>query len=116
MQTEALQQRTLFVLSHAPHSQSLAQDCLDAVMTAALLNQLVSLLFVSDGVYQLAESAWATKIQSLCELAPVELYVAKQDMETRQLGLESLHAGEARQLDKAQLAALFDHHHRVLSF
>lgn len=105
----------LFVFSRAPHSGSLANDCLDAAMTAMLLNQSVGILFVADGVYQLAESAWAASILSLGELAPLELCVVKQDLDRRGIKPESL-AADTRQLDDTELSALFDQYDRVLSF
>lgn len=117
MQSEAQQQHILFVLSHPPQSGSLAEDCLDAIMTAALLNQSVGLLFIGDGVYQLSESTWAARIQSLGDLAALDFYVAKQDSTTRQLTLEKFGSGTpVKELEGAELAALFDRYDRILSF
>lgn len=109
------QQNILFVFSHGPHSGSLANDCLDAAMTAMLLNQSVGILFVADGVYQLAESTWAERILSLRELASLELCAAKRDLDRRGINPDSL-AADARQLDDTEIASLFDQYHRVLSF
>lgn len=112
---ESLQQRFLFVLSRAPHAHSLARDSLDAIMTSALLNQTVSLLFVADGVFQLAEENWAGQIATLSEMAPIELYVSRHDMKERSLSSADLRL-QARILEKAALSRLFDDHDRVLSF
>jgi tRNA 2-thiouridine synthesizing protein C len=116
MHTEPRQRRILFVLSHAPYNQSLARDCLDAAMTAALLNQSVGLLFIAEGIYHLAESGAAAGIQTLQELAPVALYLVKQDVEARQLQLEGVDPADVTVLDAAQVAALMDQYDRVLSF
>lgn len=118
MQSDAQQQKILFVLSHPPQNGTMAEDCLDAVMTAALLNQVVGLLFVGDGVYQLTEPSWAAKLASLAELAPLKLYAARQDLALRQLELANSAGGlgPVEKLEGSKLATLFDGYDRVLSF
>lgn len=118
MQSDTRQQKILFVLSHPPQNGTVAEDCLDAVMTAALLNQLVGLLFVGDGVYQLTEPSWAARITSLGELAALKLYAAKQDLEIRALEPRSSDngLGSVEELEGVKLAALFERYDRVLSF
>lgn len=115
MPNAALQQRLLFVVSRAPHSDSLGQDWLDAAMTGALLNQLVSILFIGEGVLQLSEPAAAAKIQTLLELSPINLLAAKDDMQQRQVEPGNF-VTAVQTLDANQVAAQFDAHDRVLSF
>ncbi|MCW8193476.1 hypothetical protein F6455_01585 [Proteobacteria bacterium 005FR1] len=105
----------LFVLSHGPLSGALARESLDAVMTAGLLNQAVSLLFVADGVYQLVEGEAATKLTSLMELAPIQLYAAAGDLQSRGLSTANLPLAPTA-LNNSEIQALFARHHKILSF
>jgi tRNA 2-thiouridine synthesizing protein C len=48
------QTRTLtFITRQAPHGQGSARACLDMVLSAAVFDQRVRLLFMEDGVFQL---------------------------------------------------------------
>lgn len=105
----------LFVLTHAPLSGSLARESLDAVMTAALLNQAVSLLFVADGVYQLSQTEFADQLAALLDLAPMELYAAEDDLQSRRLCQQHLSLAVTA-LTPDQLQALFARHSQILSF
>lgn len=112
---EAAQAECLFVLSRAPHSHSLARDCLDAIMTAGLLNQSVSLLFVGDGVYQLTERDWAGQIAALGDFSPLNYFVAAEALLERGLAPADCHL-QARALDGRELSRLFADHSHILSF
>jgi len=43
----------LFIFRSAPYSSPMAQEGLDALMAAAIFDQNVSVIFMSDGVWQL---------------------------------------------------------------
>lgn len=45
----------LFVLRHPPHFSSRVQETLDQMLTTAAFDQVVSVLFVDDGVLQLKQ-------------------------------------------------------------
>ena len=45
----------LFITTRSPWTSTNAAACLDMVMTAAIFDQKVSLIFCNDGVYQLLE-------------------------------------------------------------
>ncbi|MEQ1638264.1 MAG: sulfurtransferase complex subunit TusC [Methylococcales bacterium] len=47
--------RFLFVMRHAPHQGVALQELLDVVLTTAAFDQVVSLLFLDDGVFQLKQ-------------------------------------------------------------
>lgn len=105
----------LFVLSHGPLNGALARESLDAVMTAGLLNQAVTVLFVTDGVYQLLQSESADQLSALLDLAPMQFFAAADDLQARGLATEHL-AVPTSALDKAEIQALFARHHQILSF
>jgi tRNA 2-thiouridine synthesizing protein C len=103
----------LFVLSHAPLGGTLARESLDAVMTAALLNQTVSLLFLADGVHQLRQEEFVKQLESLMELAPMSIYANEDDLQARNLGEAQL---AVTQLKNEQVQSLFKRHTQILSF
>ncbi|MGQ9425290.1 DsrE family protein [Gilvimarinus sp. F26214L] len=105
----------LCVVSRGAHADSLGEDCLDAVMTAVLLNQPVALFFVGDGVFQLTTLERAEKILSLREFGSLDLFARKLDLEQR--GLDATVIPDATGiLDTDSAKALFIRHDQILSF
>jgi tRNA 2-thiouridine synthesizing protein C len=48
--------RILFVIAHGPHRGALPFEMLDELLVGAVFEQIVSVLFIGDGVYQLIDS------------------------------------------------------------
>lgn len=57
-----------FLMSHSPYGSTLARDALDMALASAAFDQQVSLLFIGDGVFQLA----ANQHSDTCELKNIE--------------------------------------------
>lgn len=62
MGPESLPQRWLFITTRGSWTSSDGAACLDMVMTAAIFDQKVALLFSNDGVYQLVRGQDGDKL------------------------------------------------------
>ncbi|MES2624578.1 MAG: sulfurtransferase complex subunit TusC [Pseudomonadota bacterium] len=77
MISEPQKNRWLFVTTRSPWTTSSAASCMDMVMTAAIFDQKVTLVFCNDGVYQLlaGQNGKACGIKTLAHQIPaLELY------------------------------------------
>lgn len=104
-----------FVLSRSPRSHSLAQDALDAAMTALLFDQSVTLYLLSDGAFCLSDSESGSRLASLAELGSLQLVAGLEDVTRR--GLEaSAEKLSVRLLAHSELARCLSTEAKVLSF
>jgi len=90
--------RFLFILRQAPHATLKNKEALDFALACAAFEQQVSLLFIDDGVYQLAQGQDTNRIQSKnhsAALAALHLYGIEhsfyhlESAQHRQLNLET---------------------------
>jgi tRNA 2-thiouridine synthesizing protein C len=69
------------VLRHAPYGNSFAQEALDATLAMSLFGQEMTLIFLSDGVFQLLKHQQAAGIHQKTfskQIAAFELYDIKR--------------------------------------
>ena len=79
--TQAAKQEVLFIATHSPWSGSSAAAGADLLMTAAVFEQPVRVVFSGDGVWQLlaGQSGDALKMKTLSRIFPAfELYDIRQ--------------------------------------
>jgi tRNA 2-thiouridine synthesizing protein C len=114
----------LFLNRKAPYGTIYALESLEVVLIAATFDQDVSLVFVDDGVYQLAKGQ-QTKGVGLKNFSPTfralegydveKLYVERASLESRGLTEDDLLV-PVQVLDTPQMAALMAEQDVVLSF
>ena len=81
MATEPRKKHWLFFTTRSPWTSSNAAACVDMVMTAAIFDQKVNLVFCNDGVYQLlnGQNGSAYGMKTLAQQLPaMELYGVEQ--------------------------------------
>lgn len=114
--------RLIFLFGSAPYDSPLAQEGLDALLSAAIFDQPVSILFIGDGTFQLLDQQNPNKqknqakmLQALSMYDIDECYIHTPSADARGLTpnhycikVEALNDEEAR-----ALIAASDH---VLSF
>jgi tRNA 2-thiouridine synthesizing protein C len=114
----------MFVNRRAPHGTVYALESLEVVLIAATFDQDCSLVFLDDGVYQLAK-AQNTQALGVKNFSPTyralddydinKLYVERESMEARGLTEDDLMVPVAV-LSSAEMAALMASQDVVLSF
>ena len=114
----------LYVNRKAPYGTIYALESLEVVLIAAAFDQDVSLVFLDDGVYQLAKGQH-TKTIDVKNFSPTyralegydieKLYVEKESLEARGLTAEDLIV-PVTLLPAAEMAELMDGQDVVLSF
>jgi tRNA 2-thiouridine synthesizing protein C len=114
----------MFVNRKAPYGTIHALESLEVVLIAATFDQDVSLVFLDDGVYQLAKGQ-QTKGIAMKNFSPTyralegydveKLYVERESLEARGLTEDDLLV-PVEVLDAAQMAALMAGQDVVLSF
>ncbi len=89
----------LYVNRKAPHGSVYALESLEVVLIAAAFEQDVSLAFIDDGVYQLMRDQDTSQIgvknfsptyRALGDFDVSKIYVERESLETRGLGLDDL--------------------------
>ncbi len=114
----------MFVNRKAPYGTIYALESLEVVLIAATFDQDVSLVFLDDGVYELAKGQDTkdigiknhSKTYRALEGYDVEkLYVERESMEARGLNEDDLIV-DVQVLSAAEMAALMAEQDVVLSF
>jgi len=114
----------LIINRRAPYASNQAREGLDAALTAAIFEQDVSMLFLSDAVYQLLKAQQPDAIgqknlSANLQVLPMydidKLYVCAEALATRGLSVGQL-VVPVEVLDKAQINALIKQQDRVLTF
>ncbi len=114
----------LIINRRAPYASNQAREGLDAALTAAVFEQSVSMLFLSDGVYQLlkeqqpaaiGQKTLSANLQVLPMYDIDKLYVCAQAMAERNLSTDQL-VVPVELLDKHAINALIKQQDRVLTF
>jgi tRNA 2-thiouridine synthesizing protein C len=81
--------RFLFVMQSCPHVGTQLEENLDMILTAASMDQTVSLLFLDDGVFQLLEGQNPAVIGRK-HVAPIFQALPLYDVDSFWIELESL--------------------------
>ena len=114
----------LIINRRAPYASNHAREGLDAALTAAVFEQPVAMLFLSDGVYQLLEnqnpsSIGQKNLSANLQVLPMydieKLYVCEQALAERGLSKAQL-VVPVEVLDADGINALIKQQHRVLTF
>ena len=120
-----IQKKILFISRHAPYGSSLAKDCIDALLAASAYNQILSLLFLDDGVFQLLKKQEAKEIQQknfssmlpALELYDIErIYVLKDDLTSRGITPEDFSCINIKLLSHQEVQELIQQQDQLLSF
>ncbi|MEW6706553.1 MAG: sulfurtransferase complex subunit TusC [Pseudomonadota bacterium] len=114
----------MFVNRKPPYGTVYALESLEVVLIAATFDQDVSLVFVDDGVYQLAKGQ-QTKGIGMKNFSPTfralegydveKLYVERESLQARGMTVDDLLV-PVEVLDSAQMSALMAEQDVVLSF
>ncbi len=128
----------LYVNRKAPYGTIYALEALEVVLIGAAFEQDVSLAFTDDGVYQLMKGQDTQEIgmknfsptySALGDYEVTKIYVDKESLEERGLGLEDLlelkyededddwaEKDSIRLVSRAELADIMDENDVILSF
>lgn len=115
--------RILFTFRHAPYGTSIARDGLDALLAAAVYDQQIAVIFLGEGVWQLAkDQAVAADLKNharMLSALPVygvdKIFVHEPSLHLRGLADRELLLNPTR-LSDAQTRDLFGSHNHLLSF
>lgn len=116
------QKRILFILKQAPYGSSAAREAIDMILASAAYDQVLDVLFMGDGIYQLLDNQQPTQQKRisalLCafEMYEIEnLYYEQQALTSRALSPDSL-AIEALSQSTAEIQSLIQQADAVLTF
>lgn len=114
----------LFVFDKPPHSSLAAKEGLDAILTASAFGQIVTLLLIGDGIYQLLNDQDPSHLP-VKNTAPIfqalEMYgienivTPSENLKSKGLSLSDLSIPCAP-IDNEQLAKLYKTQDQILSF
>lgn len=114
----------LYVNRKAPYGTIYALEALEVVLIAAAFEQDVSLVFLDDGVYQLAKGQ-NTKAVGIKNFSPTfraledydinKLYVEKESMQARGLTVDDM-VVPVTELSAAEISKLMEEQDVILSF
>jgi tRNA 2-thiouridine synthesizing protein C len=111
---ESIRKNLTFISRRTPYGSGYAKACLDMVLSAAVFDQHVTLIFMDDGVLQLqypqaAGCISAKDLGAALSALPLydvdQIYVEQESLRLRGMSLENL-AMEARLCDAQKIAEL----------
>lgn len=114
----------LIVSRQAPWSGTCAREALDIVLAGGAFDLPIGLLFLDDGVFQLAscqnakalqQKDLSANLQALPMFGVEELFVCADSVAQRGLDLNGLSLEEARVLASAEITALIDRYDQVIT-
>ena len=118
-------QRLLYIISHAPYSNSAGQEALEAIIIGASFEQDVSVLFLHDGVFQLKTSQYRNNhtdlkeytksYRALADYGVKKFYCLESSLTARGLAVDQLIV-EAKIIDESAVAKLIGEQIRVFTF
>lgn len=117
--------KILFITRHAPYGSSIAKEALDAVLAASVYDQMLSLLFMDDGIFQLLAHQNSSGIEqkSFAAMLPVfslydveNIFVHHESLQERGISEDELLLKPAGILDSAAVSALLAQQDQLLSF
>lgn len=117
--------KSLLIISRqAPWSGPGAREALDIVLAGGAFDLPIGLLFLDDGVFQLAakqdaralqQKDLSANLQALPMFGVEDLFVCADSAAARGLDTAGLALEEARVLSAAQITALIDRYHQVIT-
>jgi len=117
--------KSLLIISRqAPWSGPGAREALDIVLAGGAFDLPIGLLFLDDGVFQLAtkqdakalqQKDLSANLQALPMFGVEELFVCAESAAQRGLDLGALSLEEARALAAAEITALIDRYDQVIT-
>ncbi len=115
--------KLLFVIRHSPYGNLLAREGLDAILAASVYEQALSVLFLDDGVFQLASAKKTTleqkSISRLLSAFPLydinKIFVCQSSLEQRSLDINTLCLA-VEPLDSDEVHYLMQQQDQLISF
>lgn len=116
--------KLLFSFRHAPYSNLLAKEGIDAVLASSAYNQQLSIIFLDDGVFQLIKNQHAQAIASknierlLSAFALYDInniFICSNSLTERGLSASEL-AIEGKLINADEIHQLFLQQDHILSF
>ena len=117
--------KSLLIISRqAPWSGPSAREALDIVLAGGAFDLPIGLLFLDDGVFQLAakqdakalqQKDLSANLQALPMFGVEDLYVCSDSLAERGVKPSGLSLAEARPLTAAEITALFDRYDQVIT-
>ncbi|MEH6344701.1 MAG: sulfurtransferase complex subunit TusC [Bermanella sp.] len=116
--------KILIIQRTAPYGSSLAREGLDYVLTSAVYDQDISLLFLGDGVFQLLKNQDSLGVNlkpqgSALEILPLydisKIYAVKEDLQERSL-LEADLILSVKTLSRNDISQFIKQQEKVVSF
>lgn len=117
--------KSLLIISRqAPWSGPGAREALDIVLAGGAFDLPIGVLFLDDGVFQLAakqdaralqQKDLSANLQALPMFGVEDLFVCADSAAARGLDTASLALADAQVLNAAQITALIDRYHQVIT-
>lgn len=117
--------KLLYVISHGPYSNAAGQEALEAIMIGASFEQMVSVLFVHDGVFQIKHyqqkdqptevKEYTKTFQALSDFGVENFYCLESSLSARGLDTEQLII-TTQIIDEASVNQLIQQQYRVFTF
>lgn len=116
--------KLLYVVSYAPYSNAYGQEALDAILIGASFEQVVSVLFINDGVFQIksSQSTENTRIKpftktymALGDFGVDNVFVHDLSLLARNVSQRDLII-DTQLLTSAQVAGVLSKYDRVYTF
>ena len=121
---DVIVKRLLYVNRRPPHGTIYGHEGLEVLFTGAVFDQIVTVLFLDDGVYQLVRDQdpsaiglknYAKGFGALNDLGVESICVSEEDLAQRGLSPQDLSL-PASLLSAAEITALMESHDVILSF
>lgn len=112
------------VIRHAPYGNNFAQETLDAILAASVYGQVLTLIFIGDGIFQLLNNQYPEAIQqksfekqlSAFELYDIDrLFICENSLAQRGVNSTQLSVN-CKTLNKSDLSDLLHQQDSLLSF
>ncbi|MAA72055.1 MAG: sulfurtransferase complex subunit TusC [Bermanella sp.] len=124
MNTTTTPQDILILQRQAPYGSSIAREGLDFILTSAAYDQNLSVLFLTDGVFQLLTNQNSKAIglknhAGALEVLPLydieNLYAVSEDLMERSINPSDILAG-VNIINREQAKQLIEQHTKVIGF
>ncbi|MFY0701471.1 MAG: sulfurtransferase complex subunit TusC [Bermanella sp.] len=124
MNTTTTPQDILILQRQAPYGSSIAREGLDFILTSAAYDQNLSVLFLTDGVFQLLTNQNSKAIElknhaGALEVLPLydieNLYAVSEDLMERSIDPSDILAG-VNIINREQAKQLIEQHTKVIGF
>ena len=114
--------KLLFVIRHSPYGSLLARESLDAILAASVYEQALSVLFLDDGVFQLARQQTTLEQKNISKLLSAfslygidEVFICQSSLKQRGLNITTLCLG-VKLLNSDEIRCLMRQQDQLISF